>query len=93
MGRRINKNGAKLLIGGKKINNVAYDKTILLNPSHDDMVSRNEIFGPVACIYTYDKFESAIEIANSVNVSNLLFLLIMLMNFKILKTANDGRFS
>ncbi len=63
------KNGAKLLIGGKKINNVAYDKTILLNPSHDDMVSKNEIFGPVACIYTYDKFESAIEIANSVNVS------------------------
>ena len=33
------------------------------------MVSKNEIFGPVACIYTYDKFESAIEIANSVNVS------------------------
>ena len=63
------KNGAKLLLGGKKINNVAYDKTILLNPSHDDMVSKNEIFGPVACIYTYDKFESAIEIANSVNVS------------------------
>ena len=34
------KNGAKLLLGGKKINNVAYDKTILLNPSHDDMVSK-----------------------------------------------------
>ena len=45
------KNGAKLLLGGKKINNVAYDKTILLNPSHDDMVSKNEIFGPVVYIH------------------------------------------
>ena len=34
-----------------------------------DWISKKEIFGPVACIYTYDKFESAIEIANSVNVS------------------------
>ena len=63
------KNGAKLILGGKKINNNAYDKTILLNPSQHDKVSKNEIFGPVVCIYTYDKFESAIEIANSVNVS------------------------
>lgn len=63
------KNGAKLILGGKKINNNAYDKTILLNPSHNDKVSKNEIFGPVACIYPYEKFDSAIEIANSVNVS------------------------
>jgi len=63
------KNGAKLILGGKKINNNAYDKTILLNPSHNDKVSKNEIFGPVACIYPYERFDSAIEIANSVNVS------------------------
>ena len=62
-------NGSKLLLGGKKINNTAYDKTILLNPNHNDIISKNEIFGPVVCIYPYEKFESAIEIANSVNAS------------------------
>ena len=62
-------NGSKLLLGGKKINNTAYDKTILLNPNHNDIISKNEIFGPVVCIYPYEKFESAIEVANSVNAS------------------------
>tara|TARA_Y100000022_G_scaffold60141_1_gene51581 strand:- start:147 stop:725 length:579 start_codon:yes stop_codon:yes gene_type:complete len=62
-------NGSKLLLGGKKINNTAYDKTILLNPNHNDIISKNEIFGPVVCVYPYEKFESAIEVANSVNAS------------------------
>mgnify|MGYP002793036366 CR=1 FL=1 len=62
-------NGSKLLLGGKKISNTAYDKTILLNPNQNDIISKNEIFGPVVCVYPYEKFESAIEVANSVNAS------------------------
>lgn len=62
-------NGSKLVTGGEKINNTAYDATIIVNPKHSDKVSNKEIFGPVACIYSYDNFERCINEANSVDVS------------------------
>ena len=62
-------NGCKLISGGRKINKTTYDTTILLNPKPSDNVSTKEVFGPVACIYSYDNFEKCISIANSVEVS------------------------
>ena len=59
------KDGAKLLAGGQKISETSYDKTILLNPSDSSTISKNEVFGPVVCIYAYDDFDNTIEKANS----------------------------
>ena len=63
------KDGAKLLAGGQKISETSYDKTILLNPSDSSTISKNEVFGPVVCIYAYNDLDKTIEKANSTDVS------------------------
>jgi acyl-CoA reductase-like NAD-dependent aldehyde dehydrogenase len=57
--------GAKLLCGGKKISDTCYEPTVLLNPSNEARVSKEEIFGPVVCVYAYDDRNEAIALANS----------------------------
>ncbi len=57
--------GAKLLCGGNKISATCYAPTVLLNPPLDSRVCREEIFGPVVCINSYDKQEQAIAYANA----------------------------
>ena len=61
--------GAQLITGGKRINKVGYEPTVLLNPSKDSKVSTQEVFGPVVCVYGYQDIEDAIEAANSLDVS------------------------
>ncbi len=61
--------GAQLITGGKRINEVSYEPTVLLNPSKDSKVSTQEVFGPVVCVYGYQDIEDAIEAANSLDVS------------------------
>jgi len=61
--------GAEVITGAKRINNVSYEPTVLLNPSKDSKVSTSEIFGPVVCIYGYKDIEDAINAANSLDVS------------------------
>lgn len=56
--------GAKLLCGGKKISDTCYEPTVLLDPPMDIHVSKEEIFGPVVCVYSYKKLEDAIDAAN-----------------------------
>jgi len=56
--------GAKLLCGGKKISECCYAPTILWNPPEDVRVSREEVFGPVVCIYSYKNREEAVKRAN-----------------------------
>ncbi len=57
--------GAKLLCGGKRLDNNAYAPTVLLNPPADARVSTLEIFGPVVCVYAYDNTEDAVAQANA----------------------------
>lgn len=57
--------GGKLLCGGKKLSNNAYAPTVILNPPSDVKVSKEEVFGPVVCIYSYKDRLDAIHIANS----------------------------
>ena len=57
--------GAGLICGGKRISDTCFEPTILMNPPETSMVSRNEIFGPVVCIYSYTDRLKAIELANS----------------------------
>ena len=62
-------NGAKLLIGGKKVSETSYDKTILIEPKESSIISKKEVFGPVVCVYSYDDINEAIYKANSTEVS------------------------
>lgn len=61
------KEGAEILCGGKRISDTCYAPTVLWNPSQDSKVSREEIFGPVVCIYSYSDREEAIRLANSLD--------------------------
>ena len=56
--------GAELLCGGEAISATCYAPTVLFNPPADSRVSTQEIFGPVVCVYPYDRIESAIGRAN-----------------------------
>ncbi len=57
--------GAKLLSGGEPIGESCYACTVLLDPPVDVRVSREEIFGPVVCVYSYDDLDSALVQANA----------------------------
>jgi acyl-CoA reductase-like NAD-dependent aldehyde dehydrogenase len=39
--------------------------TILTGVSHDHALAQEEIFGPVACLFSWENFDSVIELANS----------------------------
>ncbi|WP_194774616.1 aldehyde dehydrogenase family protein [Pararhodonellum marinum] len=57
--------GAKILCGGKKISDTCYEPTVLWNPPQDVKVSKEEIFGPVVCVYSYSDRQEAIKLANA----------------------------
>jgi acyl-CoA reductase-like NAD-dependent aldehyde dehydrogenase len=57
--------GASCLSGAKRIGESCYAATILLDPSANSLVSQQEIFGPVICIYSYDDVDEAIRQANA----------------------------
>jgi acyl-CoA reductase-like NAD-dependent aldehyde dehydrogenase len=61
--------GAKVCTGGKKISSTCYEPTVLLNPSDNSRVSKEEVFAPVVCIYSYSHIDEAIKRANSLDVS------------------------
>lgn len=46
--------GAGLLAGGKRISDSLFEPTVLLNPTEDSKISKEEVFGPVVCIYSYE---------------------------------------
>jgi len=61
--------GAQLLSGGHKCQETCYLPTVLLNPSEESKVSKLEVFGPVACIYTYSKLQDAIDRSNGLDLA------------------------
>ncbi|MDR3419073.1 MAG: aldehyde dehydrogenase family protein [Nevskia sp.] len=61
--------GAKVLCGHRKLSDTCYAPTVLLDPPDDVRVSTQEVFGPVVCVYGYDKLDDAIARANSLPVS------------------------
>ena len=61
--------GAQKICGAKKISDTAYASTVLLDPSDESMVSKQEIFGPVVSVYSYDDVDNAIARANSLPFS------------------------
>ncbi|WP_394868476.1 aldehyde dehydrogenase [Staphylococcus haemolyticus] len=63
------KNGADLVLGGHKLDRAGffYEPTILDNVKKDDSTFKEEIFGPVLAITTYNDFDEAIDAANDTN--------------------------
>jgi len=57
--------GAKVLCGGKASSASCYEPTVLLDPPEDCRISREEVFGPVVCVYAYDEIDDAIRRANA----------------------------
>jgi succinate-semialdehyde dehydrogenase / glutarate-semialdehyde dehydrogenase len=56
--------GAKILTGGKPIKGLFFQPTVLINVDDDMQLMREETFGPIAPIATFDTTEEAIELAN-----------------------------
>lgn len=56
--------GAQLLTGGKPLSNSCFEPTVLFNPPDAVRISRQEIFGPVVCVYPYKNLNEAIDRAN-----------------------------
>ena len=61
--------GAELLSGGERISDSCYPATTLYDPPRNAIISQNEIFGPVICIYPYENIDDALARANSLDVS------------------------
>lgn len=61
--------GAQLLCGGQALSETCYAPTVLLDPPADALVSTQEVFGPVVCVYGVDSLDEAIDRANSLPVS------------------------
>ena len=61
--------GATLVCGGEALSETTYKPTVLLNPPAEAMVSTEEVFGPVVCIYSYDDVSEAIAAANGLKVA------------------------
>ncbi|KTD70837.1 aldehyde dehydrogenase family protein [Legionella tucsonensis] len=53
------------LFGGGRLSETTLIPSVLLNPAADAKVSQLEIFGPVTCVYEYEKIDQAIHTANS----------------------------
>lgn len=56
--------GAEVLCGGERLDHNCYAPTVLFDPPADVRVSREEIFGPVICVYPYDALDDALRQAN-----------------------------
>jgi acyl-CoA reductase-like NAD-dependent aldehyde dehydrogenase len=61
--------GAKVLAGGKRLSKTCYAPTVLWDPPKNARVSKNEVFGPVVCVYPFRSLDQAIARANSLDVS------------------------
>jgi acyl-CoA reductase-like NAD-dependent aldehyde dehydrogenase len=57
--------GSAQLIGGGRHSETTLVPAILVDPAADAKVSQLEIFGPVTCVYGFEDFDAAIDIANS----------------------------
>jgi len=61
--------GANVLAGGKRRSATVMEPTVLLEPAPEARVSREEIFGPVTCVYGFEQIDEAIDRANSLPVA------------------------
>lgn len=58
------KNGAQILCGGETTNGIFYPPTVLTGVTRNMKVFRDETFGPLLPVLTFDTVDEAIEMAN-----------------------------
>jgi aldehyde dehydrogenase (NAD+) len=64
--------GAKLLLGGKRLHGGEYDQgyfiepTVFIDVSATMRIAKEEIFGPVVSVLSANNFDQALELANNV---------------------------
>lgn len=61
--------GGKLVCGGEVASPSCYAPTVLLEPPDSCRLSKEEVFGPVVCVYAFDELDQAIDRANSLPVA------------------------
>jgi acyl-CoA reductase-like NAD-dependent aldehyde dehydrogenase len=57
--------GGRLAAGGERLSATTLGPAILVDPPGDARISREEVFGPVTCVYRYTDLDQAIANANS----------------------------
>jgi acyl-CoA reductase-like NAD-dependent aldehyde dehydrogenase len=90
--------GAKLLCGGKRYtegvcaNGPYYQPTVLTNVEREMSVWREEVFGPVLSVTTYEDTNSAVEMANDTNfgLGSNIFTKDLKKAYKMAKKINAG---
>lgn len=68
--------GARVCCGGQRMgkSSLYYPPTVLANVPLGAEIFKNEIFGPVAAIYTFDTEEEAIQLANNTEYGLIAYL-------------------
>jgi len=61
--------GATISTGGSRLSETTVAPTVVVEPPPGVRLSREEVFGPVTCVYGYDDIETAIQTANSLPVA------------------------
>ena len=61
--------GGRIAVGGERLSATTLRPAVLVQPPASSKVSREEVFGPVTCIYGFTKLDEAIEAANSLPVA------------------------
>src|SRR5215218_6732930 len=61
--------GGKLLVGGERLSETTLSPAVLLDAPQDARISREEVFGPVTCVYRYTDLDEAIAAANALPVA------------------------
>lgn len=56
--------GGAIVTGGHSISDRLFAPTIIVEPAPSTRISREEIFGPVVCVYGYEHLEEALARAN-----------------------------
>ncbi len=92
------KEGARLLYGGKILNEGDYSKgfffepTVFVDVNPSMRIAREEIFGPVVCILRAKDFEDAIDIANSTEfgLSASIYTRDLKKSFKAMELLESG---
>jgi len=61
--------GGKVLVGGERLSETTLSPTVLLDPPQEAQISREEVFGPITCVYRYTDLDEAIATANGLPVA------------------------
>jgi acyl-CoA reductase-like NAD-dependent aldehyde dehydrogenase len=61
--------GGRIVVGGERLSATTLRPAVLVQPPASSKVSREEVFGPVTCVYGFTKLDEAIEAANSLPVA------------------------